>query len=174
MTPRVAMGVAGLLALVLPLPSGGVHVLTVIGLLALGYSLMRPGSAGPAFVIMAAILSWLATPAGSLHALRLVGLALAISVLHASAGLAALVPRHARVPGGLALRWVGWAAVTTTVGAGALGAASLISTSGTTLPVTVAAVALAAIAGAVAVASARPRDLSDALVARAASASDKS
>ena len=148
MMPRLAMGVAGLLALALSLPTGAVPVLTVIGVIALGYSLLRPGSASPALVISVAVLSWLATPSGAAHVARLVGLALAVSVLHASAALAALVPLHARVPGRLALRWVGWAAVATTVGVGALGAASLVPTGRTALPVTVVAVVVAGLSGA--------------------------
>src|SRR3954467_8885284 len=148
MISRLAMAVAGLLALALSLPSGAVPVLTVIGVLALGYSLVRPGSAGPALVISAAVLSWLATPSGAAHAARLVGLALAVSVLHASAALAALVPLHARVPGRLARRWAGWAAVATIVGVGALGAASLVPTGRTALPVTVVAVMAAGLSGA--------------------------
>src|SRR3954447_12891506 len=148
MIPRLAMAVAGLLALALSLPAGAVPVLTVIGGLSLGYSLVRPGSAGAALVLSVAVLAWLATPSGSAHTARLVGLALAVSVLHASAALAALVPLHARVPGRLALRWVGWAAVATTIGAGALGAASLVPTGRTALPVTVVAVVVAGLSGA--------------------------
>ena len=157
MIPRVAMAVAGLLALGLPLPSGGVPVLSVIGVLALAYSLLRPGSAAPAVVIVAAVLSWLATPAGAAHAARLVGLALAISIVHASAALSALVPVGARVPGPLAWRWLGWAAVATALGVGVLGAASLLPQGGGALPVTVAAVGLAALGGALAVAFAVAR-----------------
>ena len=59
MIPRVALAVAGLVALVLPHP--GLTVLGVgltgLGLAALGASVTRPGSAAPALVVAAAALS---------------------------------------------------------------------------------------------------------------------
>ena len=152
MIPRVAVAVAGLFALALPLPGGGMFVVTAVGLVSVVFAVARPGSAAPAMVIAAGVLTWLATPSGSMHDLRLVTLALAISVLHSGAALAALVPAHARVPTRLALRWVGWAAVAATVGVGALGAASLVPTGQLALPVTVIAVAAAGSGGALMVA----------------------
>ena len=74
---------------------------------------------------------------------RLVGLAVAISVLHATAALAAVVPAGARVPVRLALRWVGWGLAAAVLGVGALGAASLVPRRGTALPVTAIAVVAA-------------------------------
>src|SRR5256885_13163765 len=108
-------------------------VVTVIGLAALGHAVYRPGSTSPALVILAAVLTWLATPANELHVVRLVGLALAISVVHASAALAAVVPPRAHVPARLALRWAGWATIAAVVGVGVLGAASLLPTARTGL-----------------------------------------
>jgi hypothetical protein len=152
MIPRAAIVVCGLLGLGLPLPTGGILVVTVLGVIALGYSVARPGSSGPAVVIAASVLTWLATRGGAMHDVRLVALALAISVLHASAALAAVVPRHARVPARLALRWAGWAALAAAVGAGALAAASLLPAGDAALPITVFAVAAAALGAAVLVA----------------------
>ena len=145
MIPQVAVAVAGLLALALPLPTGGLLVVTVVGVLSLVFAVLRPGSAAPAVVIAAAVLTWLATPSGSSHVARLVGLALAVSLLHAGAALAAVVPSGGRVPTRLALRWLGWAVVAATVGVGALGAASLLPSHTTGLPVTVIAVVASAL-----------------------------
>ena len=155
MIPRVSVAVAGLLALALPLPTGGLLVVTVVGIVSLVFAVVRPGSASPAVVIVAAALSWLATPSGSSHVARLVGLALAVSVLHVSAALAAVVPAGGRVPTRLALRWLGWAVVAATVGVGVLGAASLLPTARTGLLVTTAAVVGAAFGGVLLVAIAR-------------------
>jgi len=144
MIPRAAVLVSGMLALALPLPTGGLLVVTVVGVVSLGLSVVRPGSAAPAVVIVAAVLSWLATTSGPSHVARLVGLAFALSVLHASSALAAVVPAGARVPTRLALRWLGWAGAAAAVGVGALGAASLLPSGGAALlPVTVLAVGAA-------------------------------
>ena len=148
MIPRVAVAVAGLSAMALSLPTGAMLVVTVVGLGALVVTIVRPGSAAPAIVIIAAVLSWLGTPSGSCHVARLVTLAVVVSVLHASAALAAVVPVGARVPARLALRWVGWALVAASVGVGVLGVASLAPNARTALPVTVVAV-VAACLGAV-------------------------
>ena len=148
MIPRGGVVVCGLLALALPLPRGGLLTVTALGLFALVFSVARPGSAAPAVVITAAVLTWLGTRSGALHDVRLVALALVVSVLRASAALAALVPRHSRVPALLALRWAGWAVVATAVGVGALGAASLLPGGDVALPVTVFAVAAAALGAA--------------------------
>jgi len=144
MIPRVAVLVSGLLALALPLPRGGLLVVTVVGAVSLVFSVVRPGSAAPAVVIVVGVLTWLATTSGSAHEARLVGLALTVSVLHASAALAAVVPAGARVPTRLALRWLGWALLAWVVGVGALGAASTLPRGGAALlPLTVFAVAAA-------------------------------
>ena len=155
MIPRVAVAVAGLLALALPLPTGGLLVVTVVGAVALVFAVVRAGSAAPAVVIVAAVLSWLATPSGSSYVARLLGLALAVSLLHVSAALAAVVPSGGRVPTRLALRWIGWATSAAVIGTGALGAASLLPTARTELLVTTGAVVAAAFGGVLLVALAR-------------------
>jgi len=155
MIPRIALGVAGLVALALGLPTGGMFVVTVVGVAALVHSVYRPGSTSPALVIVAAVVTWLATPATELHDVRLVGLALAISVVHASASLAAVVPARARVPVGLVLRWAAWATAAAFVGVGVLGAASLLPTARPGLLVTTGAVIAAALGGVLLVAFAR-------------------
>jgi hypothetical protein len=118
--PRSTVLAAGLAALALPLPAATVLgvALTLTGLIALGLSVVRPGSAAPAVLIAAAALSWLSTPAGHGHAVRLVALAFALAVVHSSAALAAVLPARAAVPAGLLLRWAGWTAAATALGAG--------------------------------------------------------
>lgn len=149
MIPRLALVLAGLAALVLPLPApdllgGG---LTLIGLLALGISAVRPGSTAPAVVIAAAAVSWLSTPDGDGHAARLAGLALALALVHASAALAAVVPARARVPLGLAARWAGWTAAATALGAGLMaGVSRFPASAGPVWPTVVAVLAVAALA----------------------------
>lgn len=152
MIPRLVVAVAGLLALVLPLPRGGVLVVTVVGLVSLVFAVVRPGSAAASVVIAAAVLSWLATPPGSSHLTRLVALAFAVSLLHVSAALAAVAPSGGRVPTRLALRWLGWALVAGVVGVGVLGAASLAPDTRAGLPLTVIAVVAAGLGAALLVA----------------------
>lgn len=128
MSPRITLAVAGLAALVLPLPAAtplGV-VLSVTGLVALGYSVARPGSSAAAVLIAAAALAWLDTPPGHQHLARLAALALAIAVVHSSAALAAVVPAHADVPAALLLRWAAWAVTAATLGGGVTLATSLL------------------------------------------------
>lgn len=162
MIPRVAVAVSGLLALALPLPTGGLLAVTVVGLISLAFAVVRPGSAAPAVVIVAAVLTWLATTSGSLHNARLVGLAFAVSVLHSSASLAAVAPVAARVPTRVALRWIGWAVGAAAIGVGVLGAASLVPRQATALSVTVIAVVAAALGAVLLLAAAHrqpPRQL---------------
>jgi hypothetical protein len=140
--PRIALAVAGLAALVLPLPRAtplGV-VLLLTGLVALGYAVLRPGSPGPALVIVTAALAWLATPDGPDRTARLAALALAVALVHSSAALAAVLPLRAGVPAGLLLRWAGWTAAATAVGGGVVAAASLLPTGVAPVPATVVAV----------------------------------
>ena len=152
MIPRAVLAVAGLAALLLPLPQAtplGV-LLLVTGLVALGYSLLRPGSTGPALLITVAVLAWPSTPDGPGRTVRLAVLALAIALVHSSAALAAVVPLRAPVPVALLLRWAGWTAAATVVGAGAVAAASLLPATAPPVPATVVAVLAVAVAGAVA------------------------
>ncbi|SDX82981.1 hypothetical protein SAMN05661080_01358 [Modestobacter sp. DSM 44400] len=117
MSPRVALVVAGLAALALPLPSPTILgiALTATGLVALTVSATSPGSSGPAVLIVAAALSWLTSPHDD-SVPRLVILALALAAVHSAAALAAVVPSSARVPGRLTLRWAGWTAAATAGG----------------------------------------------------------
>lgn len=140
MIPRVALGVAGLAALALPLPGAqplGVG-LTLLGVLALARSLRQPGSTGPAAVIAAAALSWLSSPGGQMHDVRLVALALALAVVHSSAALAAVVPPRSRVPGPLLARWAGWTVAATAAGVAAVEVPSLLHRTPGPVPITVA------------------------------------
>jgi hypothetical protein len=151
MTPRIVLAVAGSSALVLPLPELtilGVG-LTVAGLLALVHSLSRPGSYGPVVLITVAATSWLATPDDHQHLLRLGALALAVTLVHTSAALAAVVPTRAAVPAPLALRWGGWSAAATAVGCSAVAGAALVPSGGAGILLTVAAVLAATAAGSV-------------------------
>jgi hypothetical protein len=148
-TPRAALAVAGLAALLLPLPRAtplGV-VLLVTGLVALGYAVLRPGSAGPAVVIATAVLAWLGTPDGPGRTARLAVLALALALVHSSAALAAVVPPRTPLPARLLLRWAGWTAAATAVGGGAVAAASLLPATAPPVPATVVAVLAVAAAG---------------------------
>jgi hypothetical protein len=155
MSARIAVVVAGLLALALPLPIGGMLVVSVVGLVALAYSFWRPGSNGPAFVVIVAVLEWLGTPSSDVHVARLVALALALCIVHACSALAAVVPPRADVPGQLVVRWVAWAAGATAVGVGVLGAASLLPSGRMSVSVTTVAVVAAGCGGVVLVALAR-------------------
>ena len=116
MIPRAALLVAGLAALLLPAPALTILGigLTVVGLVALGAAVLQPGSAAPAVVIAAAALSWLAGPSSG--GLRLAALALAVSLVHASAALAAVVPAGARVPAPVLLRWLSGATAAAAAG----------------------------------------------------------
>lgn len=109
MTPRIALAVAGLAAVVLPLPSPTILGigLSAAGLVALWVAVASPGSPAPAVLIGAAALSWL-TSGSSGWGVRLVALAVAVTVVHSAAALAAVVPARSRVPAGLAVRWAGW------------------------------------------------------------------
>ncbi|MGY1843545.1 hypothetical protein [Modestobacter sp. SYSU DS0875] len=160
MSPRVALALAGLAALLLPAPELTVLGvgLTVAGLVALGAAVVAPGSTAPAVLIGVAALSWLAGgDAGAWG--RLTALAFALAVVHATAALAAVTPRTARVPARLLLRWVGWAAGATAGGALAVAVAGLLPVP-PAVPTTVAAlVGLAAAGGALLSARAvRPAD----------------
>jgi hypothetical protein len=150
--PRGVLAVAGLAAVVLPLPRAtplGV-LLLVTGLGALGFSLVRPGSAGPAVLITATVLAWPATPDGPGRTARLAVLALALALVHSSAALAAVVPPRTPLPARLLLRWAGWTAAATAVGGGAVAAASLLPATAPPVPATVVAVLAVAAAGAAA------------------------
>jgi hypothetical protein len=151
MTPRIVLAVAGSSALVLPLPALtmlGVG-LTAAGLLALLHSLRRPGSNGPLVLITAAATSWLATPDDHQHLLRLGALALAITLVHSSAALAAVVPTRAGVPVPVGLRWGGWSAAATAVGCSAVAGAALLPSGGAGILLTGTAVLTVATAGGV-------------------------
>jgi hypothetical protein len=125
-------------------------LLLVTGLLALGYSLLRPGSTGPAVLIAVAVLAWPDTSDGTGRTVRLAGLALALALVHSSAALAAVVPPRAPVPSRLLLRWAGWTAGATAIGGGAVAAASLLPATAPPVPATVVAVLAVAVAGGVA------------------------
>jgi hypothetical protein len=151
MIPRIVLAVAGSSALVLPLP--GLTILgfglTAAGLLALLHSLSQPGSYGPLVVITAAATSWLVTSGDQQHVLRLGALALAVTLVHTSAALAAVVPTRAGVPAPVALRWGGWTAAATVVGCGAVAGAALLPSDGAGIAPTGTAVLAAAAAGSV-------------------------
>jgi hypothetical protein len=151
MTPRIVLAVAGASALALPLPALtilGVG-LTVAGLLALLHSLSRPGSNGPLALIAIAATSWLVTPDDHQHLLRLGALALAVTLVHSSAALAAVVPTRAGVPARVALRWGGWSAAATAVGCSAVAGAALLPSGGAAILLTATAVVAAAAAAGV-------------------------
>jgi hypothetical protein len=150
-TPRIALAVAGLAALVLPLP--GLTVLgvglTAFGLVCLAGSLTRPGSAAPALLVATAALSWLATPldaGGDGRWPRLAALALAVAAVHSAAALAAVVPVTAVVPARLGLRWAGWTTVAAAAGVATVALTDLVAGRAATAPVLPTAVALALLA----------------------------
>jgi hypothetical protein len=126
MSARVAVAVAGLLALALPGgPAGPVGlVLAAAGLLALVTSVLYPGTTAPAVLITVAALSWLAGDHTG-AAVRLPALALAVAVVHSAAALAAVVPAQARVPRPLLLRWAGWTVAATVAGLLVVGGTAL-------------------------------------------------
>src|SRR5690606_29804132 len=142
MTPRIVLAVAGSSALVLPLPALTVLGvgLTAAGLLALLHSLRQPGSHGPLVLIAAAATSWLVTPDDHQHLARLGALALAVTLVHTSAALAAVVPARAGVPAPVALRWGGWTVAATAGGCGAVAGAALLPSGGAGTLLTVTAV----------------------------------
>lgn len=115
MIPRAALTVAGLAALALAFP--GVEpvavALALVGVVALAVAVLRPWSEAPALVIAVAVASWLLA-GESAGVARCVGLAAALSAVHFSASLAAVVPPRAALDRGLllpwALRWAGTSA----------------------------------------------------------------
>jgi len=150
MSARVAVAVAGALALTLPgWPAGPVGlVLTAAGVLALVTSVLYPGTTAPAVLITVAALSWLAgDQAGA--AVRLPALALAVAVVHSAAALAAVVPARSWLPVPLLLRWTGWTAAATVAGVVAVSTTALLPLAAP-VPTTVAALAAlgAAVVGA--------------------------
>jgi hypothetical protein len=157
-TPRVALAAAGLAALLLPLPSPTILGigLTALGLAALWTAVTSPGTSAPAAVITIAALSWLVSSHdGSVP--RLVALALALATVHSAAALAAVVPPTARVPASISLRWAGWTAAATAVGAGIAGLPALLPAAPSPVLVTAAAVIALLLAVGVAGAGVRSR-----------------
>ncbi|MGY1857645.1 hypothetical protein [Modestobacter sp. SYSU DS0290] len=148
MSPRVALALAGIAALLLPAPELTVLGvgLTLAGLVALGAALVAPGSAASGVLIAVAALSWLATGDPGAWS-RLTALAFALSLVHAASALAAVTPRTARVPARLLLRWAGWAAGATAGGALVVAAAGLLPVPAP-VPTTVAALVALLAAGA--------------------------
>jgi len=147
MIPRAALLLGGLGALALAFPGAtfpGI-ALAGVGLAALAVSIVNPDSAAPALVIGAAAVSWLLHgPGGGL--LRLVGLALALAVVHFAAALGSFTPVRAWVDRGVLLRWAVRCA------AASAGGVLIVAASGalpeTPSPAWTAAVAAVALAGA--------------------------
>ncbi len=108
MIPRVVLGSAAALLLVLPWPApvSLAGLLTVAGaVLAVG-AVRAPGSRAPLFLLVTAVLSWLsAVPEPGL--VRTACFAASGYVVHSAAALAAAVPHGAPVVGGLLGRWAG-------------------------------------------------------------------
>jgi len=145
--PRIALLLGGLGALALAFagPTASGVVLTVLGAGALLLAVAQPGSAGPAVVIGAAAAGWLLRGAdGGL--LRLVGLALALAVVHFSAALAAVTPVGAWIDRGVLTRWALRCAATTAVGVLVVVATGLLPETGA--PAWTAGIALVALAAA--------------------------
>jgi hypothetical protein len=145
--PRAALLVGGLgaLALAFPGPTVSGVALTAIGVAAVAVSIANPDSAAPALVIGMAAVDWLLRgPGGGL--LRLVGLALALAVVHFSAGLGAVTPFGAWVDRGVLLRWALRCAATTA--GGVLVVAATGALPATPAPAWTAAVAALALAAA--------------------------
>jgi hypothetical protein len=126
-SPRIALVLAGLAALALPLPGATVSGigLTGFGLVCLAASVSRPGSTAPALLIATAALSWLATPDDGRWP-RLAALALAVAVVHSAAALAAVVPATAPVPAAVTLRWAGWTTAAAAAGVSTVAAVQLL------------------------------------------------
>jgi hypothetical protein len=92
-TPRPVLLGGGLaaLALAFPGPTTGGVALTVLGLAALWPAVTRPGSQAPALLLGVVLVGWL-TAGADAGALRLVGLVVAVAVVHVAAALAAVSP----------------------------------------------------------------------------------
>ena len=114
MIPRAALTVSGLGALALAFPGGGplAVALTLVGVVSLAVAVVRPSSEAPALVIAVAVAAWLLL--GESAGLRCAALAAALSAVHFSAALAAVVPPRAALDRRLllpsALRWAGTSA----------------------------------------------------------------
>ena len=106
MIPRVALTVAGLGALALAFAGSGplAVALTVVGVACVAVAVVRPSSAAPALVIAVAVAAWLL--GGESAGLRCAALAGALSAVHFSAALAAVVPPRAALDRRLLLPWV--------------------------------------------------------------------
>lgn len=121
MIPRILLGVAGAVLVLLPWPAplSFAGVVTLGGAAAAVWALRAPGSLGPLVLITTAVVSWLAAVPDPGPA-RILCFATAAYVVHSAAALSAAVPAGAPVGAGLLRHWVastvavlllGWAAV---------------------------------------------------------------
>lgn len=106
MIPRVALTLAGVGSLALAFPGGGplAVALALVGGASLAVAVVRPSSEAPALVIAFAVAAWLLS--GGAAGLRCAALAAALSAVHFSASLAAVVPPRAALDRRLLLPWV--------------------------------------------------------------------
>jgi hypothetical protein len=104
-TPRPVLLGGGLaaLALAFPGPTPGGVALTVLGLAALWPAVARPGSQAPALLLGVVLVRWLTAGAGA-GALRLVGLVVAVAVVHFAAALGQPAADPRTPPGAAARR----------------------------------------------------------------------
>jgi hypothetical protein len=139
--PRAALVVAGLAGLALAFPGVGPLgvALTVAGLATLSVAVARPWSEAPALLIAFAVGTWLLA-GDSAGLARCAALAAALSAVHFSAALAAVVPPRAALDRRLLLAWaLRWAATT------AVGVALVLATAALPRTPAPAATALAAV-----------------------------
>lgn len=164
MTARVLVAVSGLSAVLLPGPSLDLLgvLLTVVGLAATGAAVRAPGSDGPLVAIAAAAASWWASGSGTA---ALVGLTVAVSVLHAAAAFAAVVPVGAPVARDVVRAWMVRTTLTTAGGLLVVGLALLLPTGGPAVVTVLAGLAAVLVLGGAGAAllrlPARPRSDSD-------------
>jgi len=124
MIPRIVLGVAAAVLLVLPWPAplSVVGVVTLSGAAAAVWTVRAPGSLGPLVLLATAVVVWLsAVPDPGL--VRIVCFAGAGYVVHSAAALSAAVPAGAPVGSAVLRRWaattvtvllVGWLAIAMT------------------------------------------------------------
>jgi hypothetical protein len=105
-TPRPVLLGSGLAALALAFPGltpPGV-ALTVLGLVVLWPAVTRPGSQAPTLLLAVVLVGWLVIGADA-GAPRLIGLVVAVAVVHFSAALAAVTPPRTPVHRRVLRRW---------------------------------------------------------------------
>jgi len=128
MIPRVVLGVAAVLLLLLPWPApvSFSGLVTLTGAVLAVWAVRAPGSPAPMFLLATAVMAWLsAVPDPGL--VRIAGFAAAGYVVHSAAALAAAVPDGAPLVGSLVGRWVAGTVTVLLAGWGVIALTALLT-----------------------------------------------